>query len=174
MRKIIAYIVLAILCCLACQCKHEDLDSELSSYIASHESQIRMLRNWDILYAPERDCWWCRHYYCKDSLLSFVLARVDKYDNVIAYEVNPFYEDSTIAIQMASQNISTLYDIKRIYGYEFIGAREVKLFNDTLAYDFLISMGDEETTSQIKLKKTDNDSIDKHLFGKWYIRTTQK
>ena len=174
MKKTLTNIMLMALLCLTCQCKHNNPDSELSSYIESHESEIQMLHNWNILYAPDRDCWWCRHFYSTDSLLSFVSVRVDKHDYVIAYEVNPSYEDSAMAAQTALQNISTLYDIKRMYGYAFIGTQEVKLFNDTLTYDYIIGTGDEETTSRIMLKKNDNDTIDKHLYGKWYIRHAQK
>ena len=102
--------------------------------------------------------------------MSFVLVRVDKHDRITSCEVNPLYEDSIVAVQTAKQNVSTMYDIKHIYAYKFMGADEVELFRDSLEYNFIIGTGDENRHLIIMLKNSENDTTDLHLYKKWYLR----
>ncbi len=150
--------------------KHIAPDARVDAYLEENEGQLVMLRGWNIVYVEERDCWWCRHWKERDSLLSFVLVRVDRHDKIISCEASQLSEDSTIAIQLALQNISALNDIKRFYGTNHIGAFEVELFNDTLEYDYIIRTGKDTITYQIMLMKNSNDTIDKHLYKNWYLR----
>ena len=147
-----------------------DPTTRLSAYLEENKSQMELLRGWEILYVRERDCWWCRHWYTRDSLLSFILVRLDAQDNITSCETGQLYEDSTKASQDALQNISTLYDIKRIYSYKFMGAHEVALFNDTLEYDYIIGTGDETTTYSIMLCKSDNTINGQLLYNNWYLK----
>ena len=171
MKKIVTFIVLLVFVTLNCQCRRdEDPNTRLAVYLEENESQLELLRGWSILYVPDRGSWWCRHYCSRDSLLSFVLVRVDKHDRITFCEVNPLFEDSIVAAQTAKQNVSTLYGIKHIYGYKFMGAHEVELFRDSFEYDFFIATGDENTHLTIMLKSSENDTTDLHLYKNWYLR----
>lgn len=170
MKKTVVFVILIIIICTIYQCKYRDQDSILASYIKDNKTEIEMLRNWHIYYEPERDFWSCRHWYNQDSLLAFVFVRVNKQDNAMSYEIGSLCEDSTIAVQSALQNIKTLSDIKRIYGYEFIGAYEIELFNDTLANNYIINLGGERGLYLKKPMKSDNGTYNKHLYGEWYIK----
>lgn len=175
MNKTLIYIVLCGFICLTCQCKGDydsdcDPDARVAAYLEENEAQLEMLRGWNIVYVEERDCWWCRHWKEQDSLLSFVLVRADRHDNIISCEASQLSEDSTMAIQIAMQNINALIDIKRFYGTNHIGGLEVELFNDTLEYDYIIGTGNDTITYQIVLKKNCNDTIDKHLYKNWHLR----
>lgn len=154
--------------------RHIDPDARIAAYIAENESQIRMLRGWDILYIQERECWWCKHWCGRDSLLSFVLVRVDSHDIIVSCDVGQLREDSVIAKQAALRNVSTLYDIKRFYGSKYIGSNEIELFNDTLGYIYNIGIGNDTTTYQIMLKNSNDISTDKHLYKNWYLRKNHK
>lgn len=150
--------------------KNIDLGTRLSAYIEKNKSQMEMLRGWEILYVAERDCWWCRHWYNRDSLISFVLIRENTQHEVTSCEAVISHEDSAKVSQIALQNMSTLCDIERIYGCKFIGAYEVALFNDTLEYDYFIGMGNETTAYSIMLGKSDNTINGQHLYNNWYFK----
>ena len=150
--------------------KHVDPDIRMAAYIEENESQIKMLRGWENLYIQERECWWCRHWYGRDSLLSFVLVRVDSHDIIVSCDVNQLHEDSVVAKQTALRNVSTLYDIKRIYGSKYIGSNEIELFNNTLEYIYNIGTGNDTTTYQIMLKNSNDSSTDKQLYKNWYLK----
>lgn len=169
MKKVYVYIILLFVSYLSYQCK-QDPDAHLARYLEENESQIALLRNWEIHFEPERDFWYCKHYHDRDSLLLHVIVYVDKRNQITSYNVRSLKEDSITALQLATQNINTLYIIKRIYGYKCIRACEVELFNDTLSYDFTINMGDKKTTCFIRLMKMDSDTTYKLLYKKWYVR----
>ena len=171
MKNVYVYIILVFVSCLSYQCKR-DPDAHLARYLEENESQIALLRNWEIYFEPERDFWYCKHYYDRDSLLLHVIVYVDKSNQITSYNVRSLKEDSITALQLATQNINTLGTIQHIYGYKSIGAYEVELFNDTLSFDFCINMGgrDERSRTMIMLKKMDNDMTDEHLYKKWYVR----
>lgn len=155
--------------CLNCQCKHET-ETKLAVYFEENESQIGMLRGWDIYFEAEREYWSCKHWYNQDSLLAAVFVQVDKHNRVSSFDIITLCNDSITTIQTVIQNINMLYKIMHILGYKSIGAHEVELFNDTLAYDFCISMADDETTFLIMHMKSYIDTTDKQLYEKWYFK----
>lgn len=167
-KKVLTFIVLLVFMTLNCQCRHDE-DTRLAAYLEENESQIEMLRGWDIYFEPERDFWSCRQWYNSDSILAYVIVRVDKNNNIESYDICLLHEDSVALVQMASQHVGTLHQIRNIFKSESIGTHEVEIFNDTLAYNYVIVVGEEKSRYQIILMKHENN-IGHHLYGKWYLR----
>ena len=169
MKKIIMYTILSVILYSFFQCRY-DATSRIGVYFERNESKIEKLRNWDIYFEPERDFWSCRHWNTRDSLCTFVFVRVDKYNNVKSCDICSLHDDSATIIQMALQNISTLYEIRKLCKSKSIGTHEVEIFNDTLSYDYVINMEEKKSRYQIMLMKQGNNTIGHNLYKKWYIK----
>jgi hypothetical protein len=169
MKKTTTYTILSVILCSFCQCRY-DATSRISAYLEENESQIEMLRGWDIYFEPERKFWSCRQWYNGDSLLAFVIVRVDNNNNIESYNIGLSHEDSITMAQTVSQHVGTLHQIRNIFKSESIGTHEIEIFNDTMAYNYVIVVGDEKSRYQIILMKHENNTIGHHLYGEWYLR----
>ena len=166
MKKTTIYILLAF-ACLNCQCNLET-DAHLAICLEEYEPQIEKLRNWDIYYEQERNLWSCRHWYERDSLLTFMMIHVDKRNNALSYDIDQLYEkDTAYVVQTAIRNISTLYEIQKRCRFDGIGTHEV--YSDILAYDYVIILLQGDNRYQL-LHVKDNNFIGRQLYKNWCIR----
>lgn len=167
MNNKIAYsLILLFLLSFACQCEHGNIESCLSSYVEKNESKMEMLRSWDIYYEPERNFWSCKHWYTRDSLLTFINIRIDKQDTILC--MNHLYKtDSIFETRTAIENVATLFDIKCICESNGIGTHEV--FNDTLSYNYIIIVRKQEEQYQLIHVKEKDITHNRHLYENWYF-----
>lgn len=169
MKRTTLYIISVLLTGIySCQNMHEDTYHRMASYIGSNERGMNMLRHWDIYYEQERDLWNCRHWYSKDSILTLVQVQTNAQNNIQYSRCLIANEDTISALHIALQNIKTLNDIRKIYKSNIIGTHEV--FNDTLAYAYVINVRIDATTYQLLLLEEDTIMFGEPLCGKWHHR----